>query len=139
MFRNGFIYSLIFLSIFTVSTFGQNLELKPIIANWQLVVKGKNIFPNRKFPIEIGTSATFEAARIISAFEAQMRQEIQVYRSAPIGQNYIANGSIQFNFKNELDEAIRAMKVIVRKSLPQTSATISFDILIDQQSTRRDN
>ncbi|MBT5186881.1 MAG: hypothetical protein HOH19_08060 [Kordiimonadaceae bacterium] len=132
MFKSGLIYYLILLLIFTtVSASGQTLELKPVIANWQLVVKGKNNFPNRNFPIEIGTSAAFEAARILSAFEAEMHREIKIYNSAPIAQNYIARGSIEFKSKNALEQAIIKMKAIVRRNLPQTSATISFDIVED--------
>jgi hypothetical protein len=91
----------------------QDLTLKPKYVNWQLIVKGKNNFPNPRYPIEVGTTVTFEAARILGAFQAAKLPQLKIFNAYNFAQNYIANGNMAYINEDDLERTIKEMKAIV--------------------------
>ena len=119
---------------------------------WRLEVRGRQAHSSQIFTPEVGAGAIFEAARILSAFYTELRGEPylsfnagtivggteivydpEVTRGEAFGKTNVVpsgavvHGGIRTLSDEQLERARAAMRGIVARSLPHTSATIMFD------------
>lgn len=119
-------------------------------SSWRLEVTGSQGHSSTIFGDARGSGAIFEAARILSAFHAELREPYLTYNpsvivggtdvryDAPaftgsatgktnvVPRAVVVEGDLRFLSREQLERARARMKTIVAASLPQTSATISF-------------
>ena len=119
---------------------------------WEVRVKGKPAHSSQIFREDIGSGAVYELARILNAFRETLAGEahltfnpgvvlggtsvefdpVQVRGSAAgksnvVAENAVAAGDLRALSREQFDKAKKTMTEIVAASLPQTSATITFD------------
>jgi len=119
---------------------------------WEVRVKGKPAHSSQIFREDIGYGAVYELARILNAFRETLAGEahltfnpgvvlggtsvefdpVQVRGSAAgksnvVAENAVAAGDLRALSREQFDKAKKTMTEIVAASLPQTSATITFD------------
>ena len=120
--------------------------------SWTLTVKGKPAHSSQIFRDDIGYGAVFEAARILDAFREQLSSEplltfnpgaivggttveydpVQARGTAfgktnVIAEHVVVNGDLRTISPEQLATTKNTMEAIVKKSLSQTQATISFE------------
>jgi glutamate carboxypeptidase len=120
--------------------------------NWELRVKGKPAHSSQIFNAENGYGAVFEAARILNAFREKLAGQphltfnpgvilggTSVEFDAPtskgtgfgkgnvIAEHTVVAGDLRALSLEQFAAAKKAMQDIVAQSLPQTSATLTFD------------
>lgn len=120
--------------------------------NWELRVKGKPAHSSQIFNAENGYGAVFETARILNAFREKLAGQphltfnpgvilggTSVEFDAPasrgtgfgksnvIAEHTVVVGDLRALSPDQFASAKKAMQDIVSASLPQTSATITFD------------
>jgi glutamate carboxypeptidase len=122
------------------------------IGDWRLEVTGSQGHSSTIFGEARGSGAIFEASRILAAFHDELREPYLTYNpglflggtdvSAPEGSSggtatgkhnvvarrAIVEGDLRFLTAEQFARAQEKMRAIVAKSLPQTSATIEFDL-----------
>jgi len=120
--------------------------------NWELRVKGKPAHSSQIFNAENGYGAVFEAARILNAFREKLAGQphltfnpgvilggTSVEFDGPtskgtgfgkgnvIAEHTVVAGDLRALSQEQFAAAKKAMQDIVAQSLPQTSATLTFD------------
>lgn len=120
--------------------------------NWELRVKGRPAHSSQIFNAENGYGAVFEAARILNAFREKLAGQphltfnpgvilggTSVEFDAPtskgtgfgkgnvIAEHTVVAGDLRALSLEQFAAAKKAMQDIVAQSLPQTSATLTFD------------
>jgi glutamate carboxypeptidase len=120
--------------------------------SWTLTVKGKPAHSSQIFREDIGYGAVFEAARILDAFRAQLSAEplltfnpgaivggttvaydqVQARGTAfgktnVIAEHVVVNGDLRTISPEQLSTTKKRMEEIVKTSLAQTQATITFE------------
>lgn len=117
---------------------------------WRLDVTGSQGHSSTIFGDERGSGAIFEAARILSAFHDELREPYLTFnpsviaggtdvnfdaptftgtamgRTTVVPRSVVVLGDMRFLSGDQLDRAREKMRGIVAKSLPKTSAAISF-------------
>jgi glutamate carboxypeptidase len=117
---------------------------------WRLDVSGARGHSSTIFGEDRGSGAIFEAARILKAFYDEVREPYLTFnpgvitggtdvnfdaptftgtamgRTTVVPQTVIVMGDMRFLSRIQLDNAREKMRNIVGKSLPKTSATITF-------------
>jgi glutamate carboxypeptidase len=120
------------------------------VSMWRLDVAGSQGHSSTIFGDEQGSGAIFEAARILSAFHAELREPYLTFnpsviaggtdvnfdaptftgtamgRTTVVPRSVVVLGDMRFLSGDQLDRAREKMRGIVAKSLPKTSAAISF-------------
>ncbi|MCX6545953.1 MAG: M20/M25/M40 family metallo-hydrolase [Acidobacteria bacterium] len=120
-------------------------------SSWRLEVTGSQGHSSTIFGDDRGSGAIFEAARILGAFDAQLREPNLTYNPSVIvggtdvkydsttftgtatGKNnvvprlVVVEGDLRFLSRDQLERARGKMRAIVAANLPKTSATITFD------------
>ncbi len=120
-------------------------------SSWRLEVTGSQGHSSTIFGEERGSGAVFEAARILSAFYAGLREPYLTFNpsvivggtdvkyDAPaftgtatgktnvVPRTVVVEGDMRFLSRGQLDRAREKMRAIVAASLPRTSAKISFE------------
>ena len=119
---------------------------------WEVRVKGKPAHSSQIFREDIGYGAVYELARILDTFREKLAGEahltfnpgvvlggtsvefdpVQVRGAAAgktnvVAENAVASGDLRALSREQFDKAKKTMTEIVAASLPQTSATITFD------------
>jgi glutamate carboxypeptidase len=120
--------------------------------NWELRVKGKPAHSSQIFNAENGYGAVFETARILNAFREKLAGQPHLTfnpgvilggtavefdrpasrgtgfgKSNVIAEHTVVYGDLRALSPQQFADAKKAMEEIVAASLPQTSATITFD------------
>ncbi len=120
--------------------------------NWELRVKGKPAHSSQIFNAENGYGAVFETARILNAFREKLAGQPHLTfnpgvivggtsvdydgpasrgtgfgKSNVIAEHTVVVGDLRALSPQQFADAKKAMQDIVAASLPQTSATITFD------------
>jgi len=120
-------------------------------SNWCLEVTGKQAHSAGIFNQQTGAGAIFEAARILSGFYDEVRgeeyltfnagtilggTEVDANCTTPEGRAFgktnvvpnrvVVRGAMRTISKQQLDKARDAMRAVVERNLPVTSATITF-------------
>ena len=119
-------------------------------SSWKLEVTGSQGHSSTIFGEERGSGAIFEAARILNAFQSELREPYLTYNPSVIvggtdvkydagtftgtatgktnvvPRSVIVEGDMRFLTRAQLDKARAKMREIVAASLPKTSATIRF-------------
>jgi len=120
--------------------------------NWELRVKGKPAHSSQIFNAENGYGAVFEAARILNAFRETLAGQPHLTfnpgvivggtsvdydgpasrgtgfgKSNVIAEHTLAAGDLRALSLEQFAAAKKTMQEIVAKSLPQTSASLTFD------------
>ena len=118
---------------------------------WRLEVAGQTGHSSGIFTEQCGSGAIFEAARILHSFHEDLRGEayltvspglflggteiedhpthargIAAGKDNVVAQTAMVAGDLRSISPEQLADALRRMRVIVARHLPQTSATISF-------------
>lgn len=117
---------------------------------WRLDVTGSRGHSSTIFGESRGSGAVFEAARILSVFHNELPEPYLTFnpsvivggtdvnfdpltftgsamgRATVVPQSVVAMGDMRFLSADQLERAREKMRAIVAKSLPKTSATISF-------------
>lgn len=117
---------------------------------WRLEVTGSPGHSSTIFGETRGSGAVFEAARILSAFHDELREPYLTFnpgviaggtdvkfdaltftgvatgRATVIPKSVVVMGDMRFLSGDQLDRAREKMRAIVAKSLPKTSAAITF-------------
>lgn len=117
---------------------------------WRLDVTGSRGHSSSIFGEGRGSGAVFEAARILSAFHDEVREPYLTFnpsvivggtevnfdpltftgnamgRATVVPQSVVSMGDMRFLSGDQLNRAREKMRAIVAKSLPKTSAAISF-------------
>ena len=117
---------------------------------WRLDVSGSRGHSSTIFGQERGSGAIFEAARILKAFYDEVREPYLTFnpsvitggtdvnfdsttftgtamgRTTVVPQTVIVLGDMRFLSRSQLDSAREKMRSIVERSLPKTSAAITF-------------
>jgi glutamate carboxypeptidase len=119
---------------------------------WQVRVHGMPAHSSQIFRDDIGDGAVFEMARILNAFREQLAGEphltfnpgvllagtavdfdvVQLRGSASgktnvVAEHAVVSGDLRALSRDQFENAKKRMSEIVARSLPHTSATISFD------------
>jgi glutamate carboxypeptidase len=119
---------------------------------WEVKVTGKPAHSSQIFREDIGYGAVYEMARILNAFRERLAGEahltfnpgvllggtavefdpVQLRGSASgktnvVAEHAVASGDLRALSREQFDHARKTMTEIVAASLPQTSATITFD------------
>lgn len=119
---------------------------------WELRVKGRPAHSSQIFNAENGYGAIFEAARILNAFRETLAGQPHLTfnpgvivggtsvdydgpasrgtgfgKSNVIAEHAVVTGDLRALSPEQFESARKAMQEIVKASLPQTSATLSFD------------
>ena len=119
---------------------------------WELRVKGKPAHSSQIFRTENGYGAVFEAARILNVFREKLAGEPHLTfnpgvivggtsveyddkasrgtgfgKSNVIAEHTVVTGDLRALSIEQFERAKKAMEAIVANSLPQTSATITFE------------
>jgi glutamate carboxypeptidase len=119
---------------------------------WILRVMGKPAHSSQIFRQDVGPGAVFEAARILNAFRERMAGEEHLTfnpgvvlggtavdfnvpqsrgtafgKTNVVAEHAVVAGDLRTLSKAQLDRARATMESIVKASLPQTEATITFD------------
>jgi len=120
------------------------------INSWTLKVTGETGHSSGIFGAERGSGAVYEAARILSAFQAELGSEkyltlnpsivvggtkaaLDDYRGTAEGKTNviapvaIARGDIRYISLEQERSAVERMQAIVARHLPRTGATLEFD------------
>lgn len=142
-------------SDFALGFEGGNLEHATVarrgFTGWQLRVSGRAGHSSRIFSEQFGAGAVFELSRILSAFYEELRGEehltfgpgvvlggttvefdAMLSRGSAFGKTNVipeialAAGDLRCISAEQLERAKRAMREIVSRNLPETSAEISF-------------
>jgi glutamate carboxypeptidase len=119
-------------------------------SSWRLDVTGSQGHSSTIFGDERGSGAVFEAARILNAFQQDLREPFLTFNPSVIvggtdvaydaatfsgtatGKNnvvprtVVVTGDMRFLTGEQLDRARARMRAIVAEHLPKTSATITF-------------
>ncbi len=120
------------------------------IGGWHLEVSGQQGHSSAIFSEGRGDGAIFEAARILAAFHDELREPYLTYNPSVIvggtdvtfdpgafsgaatgkhnvvPRKVVVEGDMRFLTRAQLEGAREKMRAIVARSLPRTSATISF-------------
>ncbi|MCX6538631.1 MAG: M20/M25/M40 family metallo-hydrolase [Acidobacteria bacterium] len=120
-------------------------------SSWRLEVAGSQGHSSTIFGDDRGSGAIFEAARILQAFHAELREPYLTYNpSVVIGgtevkydsatftgtatgktnvvpRSVIVEGDMRFLSREQLERARGKMRAIVAANLPKTSASITFE------------
>lgn len=119
---------------------------------WELRVKGRPAHSSQIFNAENGYGAIFEAARILNAFRETLAGQPHLTfnpgvivggtsvdydgpasrgtgfgKSNVIAEHAVVTGDLRALSPEQFESARKAMREIVKASLPQTSATLTFD------------
>lgn len=119
---------------------------------WELRVKGRPAHSSQIFNAENGYGAIFEAARILNAFRETLAGQPHLTfnpgvivggtsvdydgpasrgtgfgKSNVIAEHAVVTGDLRALSPEQFESARKAMQEIVKASLPQTSATLTFD------------
>jgi glutamate carboxypeptidase len=119
-------------------------------SSWRLEVAGSQGHSSTIFGEERGSGAIFEAARILSAFHAELREPYLTFNPSVIlggtdvkydpaafsgsatgktnvvPRSVVVEGDMRFLSRDQLERARETMRTIAARSLPRTSASISF-------------
>ena len=119
-------------------------------SSWRLEVSGSQGHSSTIFGEDRGSGAIFEAARILNAFQAELREPYLTFNPSVIvggtdvkydsaaftgtatGKTnvvphaVVVEGDLRFLSRGQLDRAREKMRAIVSAHLPRTSATIAF-------------
>ncbi len=119
-------------------------------SSWRLDVTGSQGHSSTIFGDERGSGAIFEAARILNAFHAELREPYLTYNPSVIvggsdvkydaaafsgtatgktnvvPRTVVVEGDMRFLSRDQLERAREKMRTIVAAHLPRTSAAISF-------------
>lgn len=119
-------------------------------SSWHLEVAGSQGHSSTIFGEERGSGAVFEAARILNAFQAELKEPYLTYNPSVIvggtevkydaatftgtatgktnvvPRSVVVEGDMRFLSREQLEKARAKMRTIVAASLPKTSATITF-------------
>lgn len=119
-------------------------------SSWRLEVAGSQGHSSTIFGEDRGSGAIFEAARILLAFHAELREPYLTYNpSVVVGgtevkydaatftgtatgktnvvpRSVVVEGDLRFLSRGQLERARGKMRTIVAANLPKTSATITF-------------
>jgi len=120
-------------------------------SSWRLEVTGSQGHSSTIFGDDRGSGAIFEAARILNAFQAELREPYLTYNPSVVvggtdvkydaatftgtatGKNnvvprsVVVSGDMRFLSRDQLERARGKMRSIVAANLPKTSATITFE------------
>jgi glutamate carboxypeptidase len=120
-------------------------------SSWRLEVTGSQGHSSTIFGDDRGSGAIFEAARILHAFQAELKEPYLTYNPSVIvggtdvkydaatftgtatGKNnvvprsVVVSGDMRFLSRDQLERARGKMRSIVAANLPKTSATITFE------------
>ncbi len=122
------------------------------VTNWTLRVKGRPAHSSQIFNAENGYGAAFEAARILNGFREKLAGQPHLTfnpgvmlggttigfdaaqsrgtafgKTNVIAEEVVVHGDLRALSAQQFAEAMKAMEAIVAASLPQTSASITFD------------
>jgi glutamate carboxypeptidase len=135
----------------TGTGFGDATVARRGTTSWILEVKGKQAHSAGVFNPGVGAGAVYEAARILSAFYDELKEEYLTYNpglviagteisldsSKTAGRAYgksnvvapaaLVRGDIRYLSDEQRDRTIEKMKAIAAKNLPHTSASIVFE------------
>jgi glutamate carboxypeptidase len=119
-------------------------------SSWRLEVTGSQGHSSTIFGDDRGSGAIFEAARILNAFHAELKEPYLTYNPSVIvggtdvkydaarfsgtatgktnvvPRSVVVEGDMRFLTREQLDKARTRMRTIVAANLPKTSATIAF-------------
>jgi glutamate carboxypeptidase len=119
-------------------------------SSWTLEVTGSQGHSSTIFGDERGSGAIFEAARILNAFQAELREPYLTFnpsvlvggtevkydaktftgtatgKTNVVPRSVIVEGDMRFLTRDQLEKARAKMRTIVAANLPKTSATITF-------------
>jgi glutamate carboxypeptidase len=119
-------------------------------SSWRLEVTGSQGHSSTIFGEERGSGAIFEAARILTAFQAELREPYLTFnpsvlvggtevtydpatftgratgKTNVVPRSVIVEGDMRFLSREQLERARAQMRAIVTKNLPKTSASIHF-------------
>lgn len=119
-------------------------------SSWRLEVAGSQGHSSTIFGDDRGSGAIFEAARILTAFHADLREPYLTYNPSVIAggtdvkydaptftgtatgktnvvpRSVVVEGDMRFLSRDQLERARVKMRAIIANNLPKTSATISF-------------
>jgi glutamate carboxypeptidase len=119
-------------------------------SSWRLEVTGSQGHSSMIFGEDRGSGAIFEAARILTAFHAELREPYLTFnpsvlvggtevaydpatftgkatgKTNVVPRSVIVEGDMRFLSREQLERARGKMRTIVATSLPKTSASISF-------------
>ena len=119
-------------------------------SSWRLEVAGSQGHSSTIFGEDRGSGAIFEAARILNAFHAELREPYLTFNpSVVVGgtdvkydaatftgtaagktnvvpHSVVVEGDMRFLTRDQLEKARARMRTIVAANLPKTSATITF-------------
>lgn len=120
-------------------------------SSWLLTVKGKSGHSSQIFKSDLGAGAIFETARILSTFYQEVRGEEYLSfnpglilggtevdydpedargqafgKTNVVAQTVTVHGGLRFISEEQRERAREKMREIVSRSLPQTSAEITF-------------
>jgi glutamate carboxypeptidase len=119
-------------------------------SSWRLEVAGSQGHSSTIFGEDRGSGAVFEAARILSAFYAELREPYLTFNPSVIvggtevtydaatfsgtatgktnvvPRSVVVEGDMRFLSREQLERARETMRGIVAANLPRTSATIAF-------------
>lgn len=135
----------------TGTGFGEATIARRGTTSWILKITGRQAHSAGIFTSETGAGAIYEASRILNRFYSELREENLTFnpglilggteveldsagkRGTAAGKtNIVANsarvmGDLRYLSNEQREKAKAKMKAIVAESLPQTSATITFD------------
>jgi glutamate carboxypeptidase len=119
-------------------------------SSWTLEVTGSQGHSSTIFGEERGSGAIFEAARILSAFHAELREPYLTFNPSVVAggtdvkydaatftgtatgktnvvpRSVVVEGDMRFLSREQLDRARGKMRAIASANLPRTTATIAF-------------
>jgi len=119
-------------------------------SSWRLDVTGSQGHSSTIFGDDRGSGAIFDAARILSAFHAELREPYLTYnpsivvggtdvkydpatftgaatgKTNVVPRSVVVEGDMRFLTRDQLERARTKMRTIAAANLPRTSATISF-------------
>lgn len=120
-------------------------------SDWKLVVKGKQAHSSDIFSGSTGDGAIYEAARILTRFNQELREEYLTYspglilggtiveldsvkevgtasgKNNIVARSVVVTGDLRFLSEDQKQRTRDKMRVIVSENLNQTSATIAFE------------
>lgn len=120
-------------------------------SSWRLDVTGSQGHSSTIFGEDRGSGAIFETARILSAFHAELREPYLTYnpsvmaggtdvrydaatftgtatgKTNVVPRTVVVQGDLRFLSRDQLERAREKMRAIIARSLPKTSATLTFE------------
>ena len=135
----------------TATSFGNATIARRGASGWRVETQGKRAHSSGVFNARVGAGAIFEMGRILNRFYEEVRGEEyltfnpgtllggtfvtydtqksggQVFgKTNVVAQKAVVNGGLRFISETQKEDARNKMREIVKQSLPQTSAQISF-------------